>query len=166
MRIERLEIADGNKGVMETVEHMRALALAGSQDPHVITWAESIAGASCCPSAVIQEIRLFLMARVRFVFDPLGVELIRDPLYMLRQIERLGYTEGDCDDSATFGAALGLANMIPARFRLLSLSPSLVFSHVFVELWGGLEGWMELDITAPAQTPPGLKVWKETTVEV
>jgi len=167
MRITRREIPGGNAGIMATVETMRDLAVAGSNDPEVVAWAEGLAVGSCCPSVVIEQIRKFLTTFIRFEPDPVGVELVRDPLYMLRQVGRLRYSEGDCDDTATLGAALGLANELPARFRLLSLDESLVYSHVFVELWSGTgTDWVPLDTTAPAQFPPGMEVWAEETVEV
>jgi hypothetical protein len=48
----------------------------------------------------------YLRAHVSFVPDPVGVELIRTPQAMLRTIQQRGFVAGDCDDLATFGAAL------------------------------------------------------------
>ena len=103
------------------------------------------------------RIRAFLAAHVRFQLDPLGVELIRTPSYLLRQIEDTGRAEGDCDDVAVLGAALGMAAGIPARYVLVGLTPGDPFEHVYAEL---LTAWgpVDLDTTRPAQMPPGVEV--------
>ena len=165
MRVSWREIPGGNAGVMATVREMKRLAIAGSRDREVGYWADQMAPGACCPGAIVDSIREFLTAHVLFEPDPTGVELVRSPLYMVREIGKLGYTFGDCDDVATFGAALGMAHLLPARFRLLSLSPDGIFSHVYAELWTG-PTWEPLDTTAPAQFPEGMAIHAERVVEI
>ena len=165
MRISHSRIPFGNPGIARTVQAMRGLAHQALEYEVFHQWAGLAAGDSCCAPGAIDGIRSFLVGNVVFEPDPEGVELIRDPLYMLGRIESLGIAEGDCDDVATLGAALGLANELPAQFRLLSFAADGVYSHVFAELWNG-EAWQELDTTRPALLPEGLRITAEETVEV
>lgn len=86
----------------------------------------------------------------RFVADPVGVELLRDPAEMLLQIQQRGFTQGDCDDAAMLAAVLGMANGLPARFRALAFgSPSAPYTHVITDLCVGGNQWYPLDVTKP-----------------
>ena len=165
MWISQHEIPYGKPGILATAGIMRELALAAGGEPAVREWAEKVAGAACCPGVVVDRLRGWLRMHVRFEYDPEGLELVREPLYMLQRISAQGYAEGDCDDVATLAAAIGMVSLLPARFRLLFFDETCDFGHVFTELWIGTE-WAPIDTTAPAQFPPGLEVWSEDTLEV
>lgn len=91
----------------------------------------------------------WLLHHFRFVSDPVGVELLRDPAGSIREIKLRGYTQGDCDEAAMLGATLGMANGMPARFRSLAFgSRTAPFTHVIADL--AVDGqWHPLDITKP-----------------
>lgn len=90
----------------------------------------------------------------RYVNDPVGVELLRDPATQFRQIRRDGFTQGDCDEAAMLSAALGMANGIPARFRALAFyRPDAPYTHVVADLQGPDGLWYPIDITKP----PGME---------
>jgi len=165
MRISLHRIPWGKAGILATVGKMRELSLAACGDPEVIEWAAGIAGGGCCARVVVDRLRVWLLRHTRFEPDPPGLEIVREPLYMLRRVGAQGYAEGDCDDVATLGAAIGMVNYLPARFRLLFFDETCDTGHVYVELWTGSD-WAPLDTTAPAEFPPGLEVWSEDTVEV
>lgn len=99
--------------------------------------------------AQIDAIREWLLRRFRFVSDPVGVELLRDPAGAIQRINARGFTMGDCDEAAMLGAALGMANGIPARFRALAFSPTGPYTHVIADLRGPTGRWYPLDITKP-----------------
>jgi len=98
--------------------------------------------------AQIHAIDTWLSRRFRFVADPIGVELLRDPAEAIRSAVKNGYTQGDCDEAAMLAASLGMANGIPARFRALSFTPNGPYTHVIADLFAGGE-WVPLDITKP-----------------
>ena len=107
--------------------------------------------------AQIQAIGAWLNAHFRYLSDPVGVELLRDPNGGITEILRYGYTQGDCDEAAMLSATLGMANGIPARFRALAFySPTAPFSHVICDLLGPGNTWIPIDITKPANmdVPP------------
>ena len=96
--------------------------------------------------AQAQAIGHWLGSHFRFVRDPVGVELLRDPCESIATALRLGYTQGDCDDAAMIAAALGMANGIPARFRALAFGGP--YEHVITDLSVGGK-WLPLDVTKP-----------------
>jgi transglutaminase-like putative cysteine protease len=105
----------------------------------------------------IQTIAHWLDAHFRYLSDPVGVELLRDPGGAFTEIRQRGYTQGDCDEAAMLAATLGMANGIPARFRALAFySPTAPYSHVVCDLLGPGRQWIPIDITKPAdmEIPP------------
>lgn len=151
-------IPHSHAGIEATVRHMRRLGREAAARPDVQAWAHAIVGDATGAQAAAR-IRSFLEDRVVFHFDPPGVELVRTPSYMLHAIEDDGHVEGDCDDVAVLGAALGMAAGLPARYVLLGLTPGEPFEHVYAELVT-TTGPVELDTTRPAQMPPGVQVFR------
>lgn len=156
-------IPHSHAGIEATVRHMRRLGREGATREEVQRWAAAIVGDATGARAA-RRIRAFLEERVQFHFDPPGVELIRTPAYMLAEIGEAGGTEGDCDDVAVLGAALGMAAGLGARYVLVGLTPGEPFEHVYTELVTA-SGPVELDTTRPAQMPPGVQVHRTGTRE-
>lgn len=156
-------IPHSHAGIEATVRHMRRIGREGATRPEVQRWAHAIVGDAAGWEAA-QRIRSFLAERVRFRFDPPGVELVRTPSYMLWELETSGRAEGDCDDVAVLGAALGMAAGLSGRYVLVALTPGDPFEHVYTELVTPA-GPVELDTTRPAQMPPGVKVYRTGTRE-
>lgn len=146
----------GDFGTELTIWHMRREARRGAAEPLPQRTARAIVGRAG-PRDAARRIRRYLEERVRFVHDPAGLELVKSPTFMLREIESRGYATGDCDDVATLGAALGHAAGLPARFVLYGFQRSGPYEHVFTELETP-EGWLELDTTRPDQMPSGLRL--------
>lgn len=148
-------VPDGDPGVARTIGAMRALAHGASGDADFRSFARIIAGPSDRAVLRIERIRAFVADKVRFRFDPEGVELVTAPARLLAEIAFGGWTEGDCDDSATLAAALGLAVGLRARFVTVALARGAPYTHVFAELRGPV-GWYELDTLREVQgIPPG-----------
>jgi hypothetical protein len=73
-------------------------------------------------------------------------EVVRTPAYMMSDLLNGGVLEGDCDDIATFSAALLLLFGFSARLVAIKYTPGAAeFEHVFVEAW-----------RAPAALHPGV----------
>lgn len=144
-------IAGGDLGSFQTISQMRQLVNASLVDPVVIETARSIVVA--CPSRDLTcravAVRDWLADHFQFIHDPNGVELLSSPRYMLDKIAARGYAQGDCDDVAILGAALGKAVGLRARFVLAGFEgPRGPFRHVFCIL-RGLDSWYSLDVTKP-----------------
>lgn len=161
--VDRRWIPPGHAGIEATVDVMVGIARDGARSRRVRELAAELEGvARGNPLDTAREIRAFLAARVRFEFDPPGLELIREPELLLRTVACHGFAWGDCDDVACLGAALGLAAGLPARYVLLAFHDSEPFEHVYAELETP-SGWVELDTTRPAQFPPGLEIRRTAT---
>lgn len=150
-------IPGGHLGIEATVWKMRRLVARSLGAPLLLEAARNMVPGSGDSTEAALRIRAYLEDAVAFVPDPLGVELLKSPVYLLREIEARGRATGDCDDVAVLGAALGRAIGLPARFVLLAFTEGAPYEHVYTELGAGGE-WVELDTTRPAQLPSGLEV--------
>lgn len=159
----KARIGTGDRGARQMLELMRAEARRSLTFPIVLETAVSIAPPEAPEAEKIRALRSWLELHFSYAPDPYRAELIRSPSYLLERIREKGEAFGDCDDCATFAAALGMAMGLPARFILYAFGASLPFSHVFTELFASPGGWLELDITRPSQMPPGVEV---TRVEI
>lgn len=160
-----LEIPEGHAGIEATVAVMRELARTGARSSLPRETGRAIMARSGGAGDPAGKLRAFLEAHWRFRFDPEGVEWIRTPQNAMQEIRDRGSAAGDCDDVAVLGASLALVMGMPARFVLLGFEPGAPFSHVYTEVWDG-ESWRDLDVTAPAQFPPGLKIHRTGYREV
>jgi transglutaminase-like putative cysteine protease len=80
-------------------------------------------------------------------------EIVRTPQFMLNDLDRIGWIEGDCDDVSTLYAAFVSCLGLPARFvaiRYNANNPN--FEHVFTQAYDGGK-WITLDATVPGGTP-------------
>lgn len=143
---------------------MRQLVAEALASDLLVATADHIVYSTANPWEAAQLIRSWLAEHVRFTTDPMD-ELLRSPVSMLRDIEDAGQAEGDCDDVAMLGAALGKAEGFPAWFHLVGFTPSGPFSHVYTVLLTD-QGPVDLDTTRPAQLPRGLRVWRTADREV
>lgn len=126
------------------------------QSARLVSAANSII-ASVPPRDTLAQVRAiydFTNRYFRYVNDPVGVELLRDPDTQIGEIQRNGFIQGDCDEAATLTAALGEANGIPARFRALAFyAKNAPYTHVVTDLLVG-RTWYPMDVTKP----PGMVI--------
>lgn len=156
-RVARYWIPAGALGIEITIMHMRRLVRDALRSPLPYRIAQAIVGVPHPPSGrAARLIRSWLDEHTRFVPDPLGLEVIRSPVLMLRVIECEGVAPGDCDDVAVLGATLGLSVGIPARFVLLAFEDYGLYEHVYTDLLTPEP--VDLDTTRPAQMPPDLRI--------
>ncbi len=95
-----------------------------------------------------RQLRAWISGHVRFARDPVGVELLHTPVYMLTEIAERYYVQGDCDDVAILAAALAKAVGLPARFVAVAFVGHVGYMHVFAEVL--VRGrWREMDTTRP-----------------
>lgn len=155
--VARETIGGGDYGAQQTLQKMRQLVNASLMVPRVVEHAT--AAVAVVPSrdyrAMANEIRAWLSRNFKFVPDPVGVELLRDPEYQLTTFDNTGRILGDCDDAAILGAALAKAVGIRASFVAVGFTPGGPLRHVFAILTGPAAGgirWgtpISLDVTRP-----------------
>lgn len=160
-------IPRGDAGTRATLARMRQLVNAARTNPLVRQTAQRVI--EYCPMrddfAQARAIRGFLEQRIRFCKDPLGVELLHTPEWMLREIGRRFYVLVDCDDAAILGAALAKAVGLAAHFEALAFfTQDAPFQHVYA-LIPTRRGPVELDVTKSAQSIPPV-ISRRLTIEV
>jgi len=152
--------APGDFGNRETAANMAVLARSRQNDPAVRgAWTQITHGVT--PPTTYDEgmmLRAWLAQHFLFLADPEGegvfggtedIELLRDPVLMLQQIDQAYVARGDCDDAAILGAALALAAPVPfsgVQFVLVGLDPQEPYTHVYAEILTA-RGWLDLDVT-------------------
>lgn len=150
--VHRQQIGWGDSGSLATLHKMRSVANDAIQMPIVVETAHTIIRGQRARDFqnMALAVRYFLAQNFRFVPDPIGVELVRTPEYMIRQYHTFGYISGDCDDVAVLGAALGKAVGVPAKFVAIGFRTFGSLVHVFTLLLPSGSPIVSLDVTKPA----------------
>lgn len=158
----------GDAGARATLEVMRKIVNDSLASPTVRETAVGLVRDTAQRDRLAQAraIRRFLQDRMRFLSDPLGVELLHTPEYLLKEIGRRGIIQADCDDAAILGAALAKNIGIPAYFRALAFwdAKRTPYQHVYTLLQTP-QGVLDLDTTRPAPMPRP-PIGRALTVEV
>lgn len=126
-------LARSDREAARTLDRMAALAYAAVQDPSVLTAARRIVARvdGRDEKGQAREIRAYLSRGLRFTRDPYRMELLTEPAVHLSNIGRDGYTQGDCDDAATLGAALAMAVGLPVELHAVAFDRAgAPYSHV------------------------------------
>lgn len=148
----------GDLGALQTLRRMKQIANASLGDPLVIETARSIvenAGVLGRDQwGKYLALRQWIEEHVQFLPDPVGLELLSTPRYMLQRIRQAQFVSGDCDDAAILGAALGKAVGLRAKYRALSfVNQRRPFQHVYTLLLVNGK-WANLDATRSPRTDP------------
>lgn len=135
----------GKAGTVETLRRMRDLARAAVRDPSQRIREKALAIVAFLPSrqwaAEVRALHEFVRDRIRYVRDPVGLELVATPEKVLE------YGQGDCDDKSTLLAAMLESLGHPSRFVAVGFNGG-PFSHVYVETKIGAR-WVPLETIVP-----------------
>lgn len=145
----------GQTGVLTTVALMRRYAREGARASLTRRTARTIVGSSDGGRAGAEDLRAWIAAHTEFQPDPEATELLRAPELMIRAAQTYGVARGDCDDVAMLAAALSLAAGYGARYVVLDFGWG--WEHVYT-VTETVDGPVEMDTTAPAQWPAGLRI--------
>lgn len=144
-------IFGGDLGAIQTLTKMKSLVNDALRDPLVVEQARQIVedfGASGRDEiGKALAIHDWMENHLTFIPDPVGVELLATPHYLIQRIQRTGMVSGDCDDTAILSAALGKAVGLKAKFRAMGFrKPGAAFRHVVTYLLAAGR-WVNLDTT-------------------
>lgn len=156
-KVQRGYIPKGYLGTQRTLQHVKALILAGAKDFYVRQKAIDILFLyRIKPKDYIGEIRAifaWVQRHIRYTKDPYRVEM----LHSARRL--LSLRAGDCDDMTIVLGAMLESIGHPVRLVLTGPNASrpMLFSHIYLE--ANCKGrWIPLDATMPH--PAG---WEPTT---
>jgi hypothetical protein len=143
-------------GPADTILEMRKAVLSprGEQSIRVRSFTEScVRGLQ--PKDYLSEIiavRNAVAAHVRYLNDPVAVELVKDPERIVEEIEATGRGIGDCDDIATLIATMERQLGRETEFVTVGFGAPGNFSHVFVRVKDPKSGkWIVCDPVAGTQ---------------
>ena len=102
--------------------------------------------------AEIEAIFKFVKDNVRYTRDIEGVEFVKNPVLMLKDIQRgmYGSAQGDCDCMSTFLATLLESAGYRAKFVIVRTSgnPYKTYNHIYVKAFDPKTSrWIPLDAT-------------------
>ncbi len=147
-----LSIPPGDRGTLATIAIMRALVHDAVERREFRRRVVALAPFTDGNGDFPDRFDAWLRAHFRFVRDAGGIEHIRQPARMLAEFESAGSIAGDCDDLATFAAAvLGVAGYRVA-FITIAKQPGATFQHVHFAV-STPQGWRPYD--PQERTPPG-----------
>ena len=107
---------------------MRSLALSAAKDNSEFNEPlRALLGVS----PAIDEVERFV--RNHFVYQSESYEIVRTPQWMMGELLAQGWFSGDCDDAATFTAAILAAYGYGGKLLAIRYSHPSEFEHVFVE---------------------------------
>lgn len=153
-RIQWRPLSTGKQGTRETLQVMAQLARKAAANEAFSQQAAQLGSLSAVDT--------FIRSNYRYRDEM--EEIIRTPEFMLNDLQRIGYIEGDCDDVSTLYAAFARALQYPARFVAIRYTPSNPnFEHVFTQAYAGGE-WKTFDGTVQPGTV--LEALEEMTEEV
>lgn len=146
----------GDAGSLTTLAKMRRIVNDSIKMPIVVEAAHSVIS-GVAPrdyKGIAVAVRDWLTVNFRFVADPLGVELLRTPEYMIRQWDTNGIVTGDCDDAAILGASLAKAVGVQPLFVAIGFRRNGPFAHVYTTLTKDGKWYVSLDVTRPIGIHP------------
>jgi transglutaminase-like putative cysteine protease len=152
-RVTLAGIPSGAQGTIATLKIMRGFVRDAVRNPDQTVRGRATALVSGLPArnwhAEIRALHSFVRDQMRYLRDPVDVELVQTPE---RSLEIM---QGDCDDKATLLAALLDSIGHPARFVALGFNGE-GFSHVLVETRIAHTGndkrdWMPLETIIPRE---------------
>lgn len=138
-------IPRGLAGTRTTLEAMDRLVRSGVQDPSVVLYAQQIVrsapeyGQRAELSSILDDVR----RTMRYTLDPLGVETVKSPSFVLEEIRTRGKAAMDCDDATVWTAALVRSVGMQTRFRVIRDDPR-EYTHVYLEALAD-GAWVPLD---------------------
>lgn len=163
VRVRTQWLPGGDLGVWTTLTAMRTQARRAASDPRVQLAARTAGGST--PATIAVGLLSWLAAHTRFTPDPRSIEYVRTPLEQLSRVGLSGRTPGDCDDTATLGAALAKARGLRTRFVVVGFGApgaAAPYTHVYTEV-ADRGGWRQLDIQRRPTSPGATRL---ATLEV
>ncbi len=144
---ERKYINDGAIGTGETIQEMANLASAGKRNFKIRILCGKLIK-NCRPKdyrCYANAAFLFCRDKIKYVFDPSGVELVEAPEKILES------GIADCDSICVLLASMFECMGFPARFVTIKADTARPdeFSHVYVETKIPRHGWIAADATMP-----------------
>lgn len=146
----KVTVPNGMDGIRATLKIMQRFALENAAAVRQFVQTE-ITGhlAQKDWAGEVRAVHDFVRDRIRYVKDPVGMELVQTPQATLQ------LKSGDCDDKSVLAAAMLKSIGHPSRFVAVAFKPGEL-SHVYVESKIGGR-WIALELTEPweaGRAPP------------
>lgn len=138
-------LSTGARGTKTTLAAMERLVHSGIRDPEVVLFAQEQVRnqAEYGKWGEIDALLTAVRRSMRYTPDPVGVETVKSPTFIMREIKAKGRAAMDCDDASVLAATLIRAVGVPTRFKVIKDSPT-EYTHVYLEAL--VDGsWVKVD---------------------
>jgi len=142
----------GDNGITQTVNSIRDLVFYGIRDVNLRRRAENIV-ASCLERDENSEISClfqWVLDHYRYVRDPVGLEMVKEPGVMDGEILKQGFFQGDCDDASTYLATLLMSLGYKVKAVVIAVpGKGDPYRHIFLRVFlSKANRWLDLETTA------------------
>ncbi len=138
MKVVVQKLEGGDRGVLQTLEKMRELAL---RDSYLFKRFRKVG--CCCGLERIRKVWEYVRGLVSYRRDPVGKELVVAPVWFVKGKVKWG----DCDDMSTLLASSLVGAGCKVRFVVIAWR-RWEYTHVYVEVFvNDIGGWLPLDLT-------------------
>lgn len=143
----------GDGGTYATLAKMKSLVRTAAAHPLVRATAAALVRSTASNGVIhARIIRGWVEDHTIFLRDISTAEALYHPAGVLKQIQRQGVAQLDCEDVAMLAAALGVSIGLRARFVVLAFRPGGPFQHVYADLSDAAgRRWIDVDTTRPSQ---------------
>jgi len=145
----RAWIPAGNAGTEVTIRAMQAQVETGKRDPRIRELAGKLIQG--CPGkdyfCYAKAIADYCREEIKYAFDPVGVEYIEHPAWVLQN------KIADCDSICVLLASLYENIGLASRFVTIKADPRQPneYSHVYLQVAVPKHGWVSADCTMPTK---------------
>ncbi len=145
------EIISGkaNNGLADKIRLIRDFYVGSLRVPAVRAYAEKAGMDHKTGRPSISALFIDLRSHVRYIPDPVGAELIKNPALMISDIKRQGWTAGDCDDFASLAYTLLRSVGIAAELAVVWYGDDADPRHVLAVVPMKDRTYLPFDLVAP-----------------
>ncbi len=127
----KFELADGDKGTLQTLAVMWATIDDAAKSPIVDRLARELERGTDTEDEYCRAVYAWLVQRVPFKRDPWMLEYVRHPEQLIADAAGGRLDGADCDDVATLGASLLAARGVDPVLIVVGRRPQAPYEHVF-----------------------------------
>jgi len=147
----------GDTGIIQTVAHIKLAVYSSLRAPAQLIRrrAESLIRNLSIrerdETSEIVSMGRFVQDHFHYVHDPSGIEYVKSPEVVDKEVTDYNSFIGDCDDAAAYLAALlkSIGYKVNLTIMAAPRNPQQTFSHIYVQAYSPKRGrWISLDMTA------------------
>lgn len=150
MPVSKRFLGYGDEAIQNTLILMARIIKESASNYYVRRWAEYIvAGVPKDEYSRMQALYDFLVDNIQYLKDMEGLEMLKKPEVVLRELEQGYIPQLDCDCMSMLIGALARSIGLPVALRAIAPQGKNKYSHVYAMIKIKDYGWVAVDLTKP-----------------